>query len=79
MSYTNSRFFIDTDETVQKDHGDHLKLPDNLEFPAWVLSYDFFAPYMFFCDTWNHAWKTVWKVYVSVYEAYKMLRICLKY
>ena len=23
---------------------------------------------MFFCDTWNHAWKTGWKVYVSAYE-----------
>ena len=73
MSYTNSGFFIDTGETVQKDHGDHLKLSENLEFPAWVLTYEF-LPYMhmFFCDTWNHAWKTGWKVYVSAYEAHKV-------
>ena len=38
------QIFIDTGETVQKGHGDHLKLSENLEFPAWVLSYDF-LPY----------------------------------
>ena len=39
----------------------------------------FFAQNMFFCDTWNHAWKTGWKVYVSAYEAHQLLRMCLKY
>ena len=31
MSYTNYRSFIGTGETVQKDHGDHLKLSENLD------------------------------------------------
>ena len=80
LSYTNSRFFIDTGETVQKGHGDQLKLSENLEFPAWVLSYDFLS-YTCFSVThaWNHAWKTGWKVYVSAYEAHQVLRMCLKY
>ena len=45
-----SRFFIDTGEIVQKDHGDHLKLSESLEFLAWVLTYEF-LPYTCFSVT----------------------------
>ena len=44
------QIFIDICETVQKGHGDHLKLSENLEFHAWVLSYDF-LPYTCFSVT----------------------------
>ena len=70
-----SGFFIDTGEIVHKRS-------ENLEFPArLILGYQlrFSALHMFFCDTWNHAWKTGWKVYVSTYESYQLLRMCLKY
>ena len=35
--------------------------------------------YHIFCDTWNHAWKTIWKVCVSAYETHQVLRMFLKY
>ena len=28
---------------MKKGHGDQLKLSENLEFPVWVLSYDFLS------------------------------------
>ena len=37
-----------------------------------------FCPIHIFRDTWDHAWKTGWKVCVSAYEAYQVLRMCFK-
>ena len=56
-----------------------LKIRYSLSGEFWVLSYDFFALYIFFCETWNHAWETEWKACVSVYKAHQVLRMCLKY
>ena len=65
----------------KKGHGDNLELSENSEFPVrWILGSElsFFARYILFNDTWNHAWKTGWKC-VLAYEAYEVLRMCLKY
>ena len=76
-----SGFFIDTSETVQKRPWWPLETSWKLGIPCLGSQLWFFALYlhMFLCDTWNHAWKTGWKVYVSAYEAHQVLRMCLKY
>ena len=76
-----SEFFIGIRETVQKGDSDNLELSENSEFPVrWILGSELWwlALYIFFRDTWNHAWKTGLKVCVSVYEAHQVLRMCLK-
>ena len=55
-----------------------LKTRNSLSGEFWVLSYDF-CPIHIFHDTWRHAWKTGWKVCVTAYEAYQVLRIRFKY
>ena len=69
-------------ETVQKGHGDNLELSENSELSVRLIlgsELCFLALCIFFCDTWNHAWKTGWIVYVSAYEAHQVVRMCLKY
>ena len=58
-----------------------LKTRNSLSGELWVLRYDFFTLHIFFRDTWNHSWKTEWKVCVcvSVYEDQQVLRMFLKY
>ena len=56
-----------------------LKTRNSLSGEFWVLSYHSFALYILFHDTWNHAWKTAWKVCASAYEAHQVLRKYFKY
>ena len=72
--------FVGTGETGRESHNDNLELSENSEFTAggnfWfcVMIY----PIHIFRDTWDHAQKAGWKVCVSAYEAYQVLRMCFK-